>query len=132
LIDPLSTIRTHLLAQTALTALVVDRIYAGVVYPPAEYVAGDYAITLNSRGGQVGYDRLLLSESYTFKCYGATELAAMTLYRTLVDVLDDSSAGAIRYASLEISGYPLREPEPVNWPFVLCYFRVTLNTQLGV
>lgn len=130
MIDVLSTLRTYIAAKSSVAALTGQRIYAGVVYPPPEYVAGQYAICFNARGGALGYDRRLLSESFTFKCYGADEQSAMALYRTLVDAIDDTQGGAIRHCELEVTGYPLLEPD-TDWPFVLTFFRVTFDSQKG-
>lgn len=126
MIDTLSTLRDFLTQQSALTALTGQRIYAGVVYPPPDYTPGQYAICFNARGGGLTYDRQLLGESFTFKCYGPDDPSSMALYRTLADVLDDNHGGKIRHAELETSGYPLREPDTA-WPFVLTYFRVTFE-----
>lgn len=130
MIDPLALLRSYILAKPV-ADLTGDRVWAGVTYPPADYVPGQYAIVFNSRGGPVSYDRRLLTDSYTFKCYGPGELGAMTLYRSLVDAIDDTRGGDIRQIELEISGYTLREQDPINWPFVLCYFRVTFKTRIG-
>ena len=126
MIDTLATLRGFLTQQSALTALTGQRIYAGVVYPPPDYAPGQHALCFNIRSGSLTYDRQLLAESFTFKCYGADEPSAMLLYRTLADALDDRRGGRIRHAELETSGYPLREPD-TGWPFVLTYFRVTFE-----
>jgi hypothetical protein len=128
LIDPLDTLRDFLLLQAGLVALTGQRIYAGRVYPPPSYQPGQYAICFNGRGGNMGYDSRLLNESYTFKCYGASPTHAMTLYRTLVGALHDAHSGNIRHAEMETSGYPLQEQEPLDWHFVLTYFRVIYNS----
>ncbi|MCB0106906.1 MAG: hypothetical protein KDE53_13385 [Caldilineaceae bacterium] len=130
MIDHLATLRTYLAAQPALTTLVSSRIYAGRTYPPKGYTPGQRAICFNSRGGQVAYHAQTLRDSIQFKCYGADEVDAMTVYRALVDVLHDASGVDIRHAELEISGYPLQEPE-TDWHFVLTYFTVHYMTGLG-
>ena len=130
MIDALSTLRTFIVAQSSVTALTGQRVYAGRTFPPPEYVAGQYAICFNARGGVMTYDRRLINDSFTFKCYGPDEVAAMALSRTLVDAIDDKSSGAIRHIELEISGYPLQEPD-TGWPFVLTFFRVTFNSLKG-
>lgn len=130
MIDVLSTMRTYIADRSSVAALTSNRVYAGVVYPPPEYQPGQYAICFNARGGALTYDRRLLGESFTFKCYADNEVNAMALYRTLVDAIDDTQGGAIRHVELEISGYPLREPD-TDWPFVLTFFRVTFDSQKG-
>lgn len=131
MIDPLAVFRSFILSKSPVVALVADRVYAGVTYPPGDYTPGQHAISFAPRGGTVSFDRRLQTESFTTKCYGADELHAMTLYRTLVEAIDDKRGAGIRYCELEITGIPLREQDPVNWAFVLCYFRVVFNTQLG-
>lgn len=130
MIDALSTLRAFIVAQSSVTALTGQRVYAGQAFPPPTYQAGQYAICFNARGGALGYDRRLLQESFTFKCYADSEINAMALYRTLVDAIDDKSGGHIRHIELEISGYPLQEPD-TDWPFVLTFFRVTFDSQKG-
>lgn len=126
MIDVLSTLRTYIAAKSSVTALTGNRVYAGRAYPPPEYQPGQYAICFNARGGALTYDRQLAQESFTFKCYADNEVNAMTLYRTLVDAIDDTQGGAIRHCELEITGVPLREPD-TDWPFVLTFFRVTFQ-----
>lgn len=130
MIDPLLTMRSYLADKSLITAQVSDRIYAGAVYPPSEYQPGQKAICFNGRGGQLDYHSQTLRDSLQFKCYGADEVAAMGLYRTLVDILHDGQDANIRSAQLEISGYPLREPE-TGWHYTLCYFTVWFKTGLG-
>lgn len=130
MIDALATFRAFLLARPTVAALVADRVYAGVTYPPGDYIPGQHAISFSPRGGSISYGRRLQTESFTVKCYGADELHAMTLYRALVEAIDNKRAGAIRHCELETTGIPLREQDPVNWAFVLCYFRVVFNSEI--
>lgn len=130
MIDTLDTLRDFLVAQSSLTALTGQRIYAGRVYPPSSYTPDQHAICFNGRGGTLEYSSRIITESYTFKCYGSSAVHAMTLYRTLVDVLHDAHSGAIRHAELEIAGYSLQEPE-TDWFYVLSFFRVSYNSGLN-
>lgn len=131
MIDALDVFRSFILSKSPVVTLVADRVYAGVTYPPSHYVPGQHAISFSPRGGTISFERQLQTESFTTKCYGTDELHAMALYRTLVQAIDNQRAGVIRHCELEITGIPLREQDPVNWAFVLCYFRVVFNTQLG-
>lgn len=130
----MSTLRAYLAAQSDLTDLTGSRIWAALTYPPAGYNPSDGpAIVFNSRGGPgLSYNSQMLTDSIQFKCYAADQLAALTLYGVLVDVLHDASALNIRNAALEVSGAVLQEPEPVGWPFVLCFFTVIFDSSLGV
>lgn len=134
MINTMTTLRTHLAAQTALTNLTGARIWAAVDYPLVGYVPADgAAIVFKGRGGPgLNYNSQLLTDSVQFKCYAATELAALDLYGVLVDVLNDGTGDGIRIAFLESAGQILREPEPLNWSFVLTYFRIIYDSGLGV
>lgn len=127
--DTLDTLRDYLVAQSSLTALTSTRIYAGRVYPPVSYAPDQHAICFNGRGGSIDYASTTSIESFTFKCYGASAYHAMTLYRTLVDVLHDKRGVGIRHAEIEITGYPLQEPD-TDWHYVLCFFRVFFRPEL--
>lgn len=133
MINTMATLRTHLAAQSALTDLTGSRIWAALTFPPKDYTPSTgAALVFNGRGGLgLDYSGQLLRESVQFKCYAANELAALTLYGTLVDVLHDSDGDGMRRASLEIPGQVLREPDPVGWPFVLTFFEVLYDSQLG-
>lgn len=133
MINTLTTLRAHLLTFDDLTAITGQRIWAGGAFPPQGYTpeAGP-GIVFNGRGGLgLNTNSRLLYESFQFKCYAASVLAALALYGTLVDVLHDSSAQGIRIALLETTGQPLREPDPLGWPFVLAFFQVIFDSQLG-
>lgn len=127
MIDALALIRTHLLANTALAALVSTRVYAGRDVPPPGYKPSDgAAITFKLRGGQPDYDDALLNPSVQFRCYGATELAADVCYRALYDALHNAHGASVLHGEIEIAGQSLEEPETA-WPFVLAYFTVMLR-----
>lgn len=130
MINALTVLRNFLL-QSPITSLTGDRIYAGHNTPPDSYVTGQKAITFRPRGGGLDFTGRLLTESFQFKCYGASPLEAYELYMALVSVLHEANTGGLRYAELEVSGEPLQDPEPANWHFVLTFFRVVLNAGLG-
>ena len=130
MVDTLQVLRAYLASKSVLTSQVSTRIYAGKVYPPENYTPGQKAICFNGRGGQIDYHSQTLRDSIQFKCYGADEVAAFGLYRSLVDVLHEGSGANIRTAALEIAGYPLQEPE-TDWHYTLSYFTVWFKTGLG-
>lgn len=129
MIDTLQTLRSYLAGKSAITSLVGTRIYAGRAFPPKSYTPGLKALAFNGRGGQIDYTSQFLSESVQFKCYGSDEVDAMGLYRMLVDTLHDGSGSGIRHAELEISGYPLQEPD-TDWHYVLTYFTILYESGL--
>jgi hypothetical protein len=128
MIDPYAKLMTLLEADTALVVLCDDRIYAGRDVPPKGYNPGDgSAVTFRIRGG-FGFDEedAILTPSFQFKCYGSTELAAMTCYRTLVDALHNGySADVLR--GIQESVGQLLEESGTEWPFVLVFFTVHIR-----
>jgi len=133
-IDPHSTIRTFLAADSTLTALISARLYAGRDVPPPAYKPNTGpAICFRVRGGagEYGgrdYEDALVIPSVQFKCYGATEVTAMTCYRTLVDALHNGSDGDILHAEESGIGQPLEESGTERrWRFVLCFFDVMIR-----
>lgn len=133
MINTLATLRTFLAAQSALTDLTGARIWAGRTYPPQGYKPSDgAAVVFNGRGGSgLEIGGRLLRDSVQFKCYAADPISAFSLYGVLVEVLHDATSVEIHSAQLEIAGQLLTEPEPVGWPFVLAFFEVIFDSQLG-
>jgi len=128
-IDPHAKLLTLLEADSDLVTLCGSRIYAGRNVPPRGYTPGDgSALTFRVRGGP-GFDQedAILTPSFQFKCYGATELAAMTCYRALVDALHNGSSANVLRGIQESVGQLLEEPS-TEWPFVLCFFTVLIRT----
>jgi hypothetical protein len=125
MIDPNAKVLTLLEADTPLVTLCGNRIYAGRDVPPPGYNPDDgSAITFRVRGG-LGFDEedAILTPSFQFKCYGSTELNAMTCYRTLVDALHNGSSADVLRGIQESVGQLLEEPS-TEWPFVLVFFTV--------
>lgn len=123
MIDPYAKLMTLLEADTALVTLCGSRIYAGRDVPPKGYTPDDgSAITFRIRGG-IGFDLedAILTPSFQFKTYGATELGAMTCYRTLVDALHNGYSADVQRGIQESVGQLLEE-SGTEWPFVLVYF----------
>lgn len=127
MIDANAKIREFLVADVPLVNLCGTRIYAGRDVPPEGYNPADGdAITFKIRGGSPDYDDALLSPSVQFKCYGATELAAMACYRALYDALHNGTGATVLHGESEILGQALEEPD-TQWTFVLAYFTVMLR-----
>lgn len=131
MIDAPSILRTYLVAQPTLTALVGNRIWAELVYPPTGYRPSQgSAIVFRARGGDVDYSSALLRHSWQFKCYGQSEQAANAAYRALYDVLHDAQGSGILSAQLEIVGQTLTDPaSAAPWPYVLCFYETTMLAQ---
>lgn len=126
MIDSGAAIKTALLTQTPLTAIIGARLWPERVMPIAGYKPNDgVAIAFRTRGGGTMYRNGLMFPSVQFKIWGIDEYTANTGYRTLVDVLHDKSFGAIRSAYLEVLGQTSEEQD-TGWPFVLAFFTIWL------
>ncbi len=124
MINPVAILTDFLLDQTALTTLTGQRVWGARTTPPGNlFTPGQHAVVFAPRGDAPDYTGRILNESFTFKCYGASDAHSYALYLVLVDVLHDKRMGAMRNMELQISGVPMQEPEPVNWFFTLSYFR---------
>lgn len=130
MIDIPDAIRDYLVSQSALTTLTSTRIWAERSIPPAGYnPAQGGAIAFRNRGGTIIYGGGMAGPSVQFKCYGATEQTANTVYRALFDVLNNKSGGAIKSAFMEVPGQTLTEPDTTPpWPFVLTFYTIFVNT----
>ena len=128
MIDPNAKVLALLEADTTLVALVGSRIYAGRDVPREGYDPADgSAITFRVRGG-LGFDLedATLTPSFQFKCYGDSEINAMTCYRALVDALHNGYSADVLRGIQESVGQLLEEPG-TEWPFVLAFFTVHMR-----
>lgn len=132
MIDPNAKLLTLLEADSALSTLCGNRIYAGRDVPPPGYQpkddgANNPAVCFRVRGGP-GFDLedAILTPSFQIKCYGSTEINATTCYRTLVDALHNGSSADILRGVQESVGQLLEEPG-TEWPFVLVFFTVHMR-----
>lgn len=99
---------------------------AGQDKPPKGHKPNDgNLIVFKTRGGSHSHDADHLFPSMQFKCYAATELAAMQLYGSLFDALNHQSGDGIKWSESETIGQPLYEPD-TSWPYVLAFFNVTV------
>lgn len=123
MIDTSETLREFLLVQPGL-AMAERRIYAEREMPPPEYQPGDgWAFCFKRRGGGQDYEAVVLSPSYQFKCYGATEMEANQAYRALFDALNGAGSYLIKAAEQEAQGQTLYEPK-TGWPYVLAFYKL--------
>jgi hypothetical protein len=127
--DVAEAIHTHLLADAALTALVVNRIYAEADTPPVGYKPSDGgAVCFKVRGGWPDGSDLLMIPSVQCKCYGVSRLAANAVYRAVYHALHNTRAGStVRWGQVEVIGQTLTEPDTQGgspWWFNLSFFTV--------
>lgn len=134
MIDVHTTVRTFLLADDGLTALVNTRVFAGRNEPPAGYTPGGDGpcVTFKARGGAGtyrgrDYEDALLIPSMQFKCYGASEVEAFQVYRALADALHGGHGASILHAEEAGFGQLLEEPD-IEWRFVLSFFDVMVRS----
>lgn len=127
MIDIPKAIRDFLLDRSGVTDLVGTRIYAGRDQPPVSYEVSDGdCLTFRVRGGDADHEDAIHRPSVYFKCYGGTIQGSWTLYRALRDALQFQAGGEILYATEEMTGHALEEPDS-EWPFVLCAFRFLIR-----
>ena len=128
MIDDSKVLRDFLLASS-ITVLTGSRIWAERDTPPPGYEPGlGNAICFKRRGGsELDESSAILGDSYQFKCYAGTEIAANALYRMLYDVLHEQRSSSILFAQVEVAGETLREQEDKSWIFVLTFFRVLVR-----
>jgi hypothetical protein len=126
-IDAPLVLRTFLVAQAPLEALVDTRLWERRTVPPPGYKPTDgYGIAFRSRGGRgFDYSGAVYHQSWAFKCYGLDEADSGFLYRTLVDVLQDRQGYGILSAALEVSGQNGEEPS-LGWHYTVCYFETLM------
>jgi NADPH:quinone reductase-like Zn-dependent oxidoreductase len=133
MIDVHSAILTVLEADAPLVALVNTRVFAGRDVPPPRTTPGGGAcLTFKVRGGAGAYrgrdyEDALIVPSVQFKSYAASELAAYTVYRALVDALHNGHDGTVLHAEEAGVGQPLEEPD-TEWRFVLSFFDVMVRS----
>lgn len=126
MIDCDAAVRAFLHAQPALFALTGDRLYAAQDLPAGYKPDAGAALLFAIRGGTQDYSSHVLSPSYQFRAYAATEARARAVAGALYDVLNDKHGGAIKWARLENIPTLLSEPA-TGWPFMLAFYRITLG-----
>lgn len=135
MIDVHTTVRTFLLANEGLAALVpAARVFAGRNEPPPGYAPGSDGpcVTFKVRGGAGAYrgrdyEDALLVPSMQFKCYGTSEVEAYQVYRALADALHGGRGASVLHAEEAGIGQPLEEPD-TEWRFVLSFFDVMVRS----
>ena len=128
MIDAGDAIRDHLLANTALYALVGTRVYAERDVPPPGYqpVTDGACVCVKARGGVPNYTDALLEPSVQAKCYGTDETTANAVYRALYGALHNSGSGVVRWSQCEVLGQTLTERD-TGWPFVLSFHKLWID-----
>lgn len=128
MLDTDAALTGFLLAQPGLTAVAGQRIHASLYYPKGYEPADGPLLLFNPRGGGQDYTSLVLSPSYQFRSFGATQKEARQLDRALYDALNDAQCYPIKMARMEAIGQLLQEPD-TRWPFVLSFYRIDFSNQ---
>lgn len=127
MVDVHDVIRDYLLTQSALTAQVGARIYAGRDVPPKAYQLSDGAcVTFRVRGGNEDYEGALARPSVQFKCYGASEYQAGVVAQLLDDALHEGRDTSVLYAQREMLPQPLEEPN-TEWRYALVFYQFLIR-----
>ena len=128
MIDAHKKIRDYLITVDGLTDLTgTGRIWAGREFPTVGYTPSDGSgVAFIARDQKPDYDDAVLIVPIQAKCYGSTDMNAMTCYRALYDALQNAATSTILHAECDGGGQPLEEPD-TGWNFVLGYFMVVLK-----
>lgn len=131
MINPAATLRSFLAAQSTITALVDDRLWAERRVPMPGYKPSDgAALVFWQLQGRLDYSSKHLAVPFAFKCYAANDVDAYTLYGALVDALQDAHYAPMYEAAMATSGQTMREPPDItDWCYVytsfMCHFRMS-------
>ena len=125
MIDAVAAIREVLLADSALTAKVGDRIY--LLHLPEGHDFDQQAVVYSIRGGSTDLYVPFIRPAIQLTCWGKDSVAAQEVYRLLHAALHDASrisvsSGFLVYAFAEVFGQNLIDPDTKK-PFVLAFFR---------
>ncbi|TXH52448.1 MAG: hypothetical protein E6Q97_15995 [Desulfurellales bacterium] len=125
MINPPAILKEFLDDQSAITALTSTRIQGERRWPLPGYKPSDGPLLLfQQQPGNLDYSSKHLMVYFRFRCYGANELTANTLYGVLVDTLQDATSDPMYKAVLALPGMTQRDPDaPNDWAFVSCVFR---------
>jgi hypothetical protein len=117
-----------LLAQSALTAITANRIWADVDEPPEGYKPAEgVGICFRVRGGADHDPDVIVDPSFQFKLYGATEAIARQGARVLHDNFDGKANKDILTVRRETLPVPLKEPD-ADWAYALVFYRVMVRS----
>ena len=133
--NALSIVRAFLVAQTVLTDVVDQRVYAPRLPEGATLPAVGFFI----RGGVSNPHIPPIAEpSYQFDCWGSTAIEARSVYNALYEALQGVqqeivTVGAADYRILsaveEVSGQDIQDVEHTGYHRVVTFFRLQVQIQ---
>ncbi len=129
MIDAVAAIREVLLADSALTAKVSDRIHQ--LRLPEGHDFDQQAVVFSVRGGTTDLYVPFVRPSIQIQAWGKDSVAAQETYRLVHDALHDKSrvsvaSGFLMFAFEEIHGQNLIDPDTKK-PYVIAMFRAILR-----
>jgi len=133
--DVNSILRTYLVAQDSLTAIVGTRIYCPRLPENCSLPAIGYFV----RGGvSTPYIPPIITSSFQFDCWGSDPIEARNVYRKLYDILQgiqniDVVIGDTTYKILsareEVQGQDLVDETIPNYFRTLAFFSITVRAE---
>jgi len=127
-----------LTSSTAVMAECSNQVYGPPLGLPPKMSAPAKAIVFGNDGGPGNPDIPMASERFTMYCYGAEQPEAISVFRTVADLLAPQSRRLapqtvvydtgvnVRVASFALEMGPADVPDPGNgWPRVVCAWRMT-------
>jgi len=125
--DSNTLIRSHLIVQAPLVALVSSRIYAAQPLPE-NYILP--AVTFSSRGGTADPDvPSIVTVSCQFKCWADDPIEARQVYGALFDCLQgcEDYTGIVSVQQ-EVGGQDMEDPDVKGLYYVLTFFSFTIRS----
>lgn len=122
-----------LAASSAVMTECSNRVYGPPLGIPPGMTAPGKAVVFGNDGGPGNPDIPMASERFTMYCYGAEQPEAISVFRTVFDLLerkgnttvsyDTGVSALVRRVDLEMG--PTDLPDPGNgWPRVVCAWRM--------
>lgn len=121
MVDTGQVLRSFLLTDPTLTALVGSRIYYGADLPAGYTPADGPAILFNTRGGSVAYHNQTLQPSCQYRCFASEAPTAWLVDRALYGALHDRAGLKVRQSRLETPGQLI--PNELDWFVIWSTYR---------
>lgn len=117
----------------ALMTECTNRVYGPPLGIPTGMTAPEKAVVFENDGGPGHPDIPMASERFTMYCYGADQVEAGSVFRTVFDALQRKGFTQVAYATgvtalvrrIDLEMGPADMPDPgTNWPRVVCAWRM--------
>ena len=131
--DTNALLRRYLVSQSAITNEVSTRVYSGRL--PKDFNDDTVAKTIMflRSGGMSAIDGPEVSPSYQFRCIGANEGAAQSVYRIFFDVMKAinhatvTSYGTIIHAIETSPARDMIDPDVETFHYVMSFWSITMR-----